>query len=95
MNDLEKKLMSPSVIDYLAGKAKEHNVGIRVELEQNGVYGSLSIWDKGNEKVVEKWEKFDISKIQTKQQITSNNQKNSEEKLETENSNDTSDEGNT
>ena len=60
-----KKITSPSTIDYLAGKVKEHNIGIKLERRQpNGTYESLSIWNKGSE-VAKEWKKIDISKIPT------------------------------
>ena len=42
-SEIEKKIISPGAIDYLAGKVKEHNIGIKLERKQNGIYESLSI----------------------------------------------------
>ena len=54
------KIISPSNIDFLAGKAKEHNIGIKIEKKYpNGASESLSVWSKGGE-TVKKWEKIDI-----------------------------------
>ena len=43
-SELKKEIISPSNIDYLAGKAKEHNIGIKIERKySNGASESLSI----------------------------------------------------
>ena len=86
-SEIEKKIISPRAIDYLAGKVKEHNIGIKLERKQNGIYESLSIWDKGNETVKE-WKKLDISTAQIKQTTIDSNQEKFSEmqgKVETEN----------
>ncbi|CAJ0629639.1 361_t:CDS:2, partial [Entrophospora sp. SA101] len=36
-NKLENKIISPSTIDYLAGKAKEYNIGIKIEKKHSDV----------------------------------------------------------
>jgi hypothetical protein len=44
-SELEKRITSPKVIDYLAGKVKEHNLGgIKLEIKQpNGSEIGLSV----------------------------------------------------
>jgi len=59
-NELGKAIISPNTIDYLANKAKEHNIGIKIEKKYpNGVSESLSVWSKEGE-AVKKWEKIVI-----------------------------------
>ena len=43
-NELGKVIISPNTIDYLANKAKEHNIGIKIEKKHpNGASESLSV----------------------------------------------------
>jgi uncharacterized membrane protein len=43
-SELKKEIISPSNINYLASKAKEHNIGIKIERKYpNGASESLSI----------------------------------------------------
>jgi len=59
-NELKKEIISPRAIDLLAGKAKEHNIGIKIEKKySDGSSESLSVWSKENE-TVKKWEKIVI-----------------------------------
>ena len=59
-NELRKVIISPNTIDYLANKAKEHNIGIKIEKKHpNGASESLSVWSKEGE-TVKKWEKIVI-----------------------------------
>lgn len=74
-NEIENKIISPGAIDYLADKLKQHDhlKGIKLErMQPNGIYESLSVWDKGNKK---EWKKIDISTNQPEQQAINNNQR--------------------
>jgi len=43
-NELKKEIISPRAIDLLAGKAKEHNIGIKIEKKySDGSSESLSV----------------------------------------------------
>jgi hypothetical protein len=53
-NKIEKQVISTNNVDYLIGKVKGNNIGIKLERTYPSGYSeSLSIWDKSGEAVKE------------------------------------------